>query len=255
MFIDAHAHLLKEEYGGELDKVIKDSKEALLAVNNIAYNMETAEEVVLLADKYSLLCSVGVHPYEVDKVDETYLERLRTLADNKRVIAIGEIGLDYFRNITSFELQRKAFEKQLLLAKSLNMPFMVHSRNAFEDTIAIIKNINYFNGVFHSFDYGEKEAEEIINLGMYISFSGMLTFKKRENLRDVAKMVPIDKVLFETDAPYLAPVPMRGKKNLPIFVKYVYDKFSELRDINLDELQAKIAENFRRVFPKSKNFI
>ena len=255
MFIDAHAHLLKEEYGSELDKVIKNSKEALLAVNNIAYNMETSEEVVLLSDRYSLLCSVGVHPYEIDKFDDASIEKLKTLAANRRVIAIGEIGLDYFRNITAFPLQRKAFERQLLLAKSLNMPFMVHSRNAFKDTIAIIKNINYFNGVFHSFDYGKKEAEEIINLGMYISFSGMLTFKKRENLRDVAKAVPIDRVLFETDAPYLAPVPMRGKKNIPIFVKYVYNTFAELRNMELEELQVKIANNFRRAFPKSKNFI
>ncbi len=255
MFIDAHAHLLKEEYGDELDKVVKNSKENLLAVNNIAYNMKTAEEVVILSDKYSLLCSVGVHPYEINEFDDTSIEKLGALAANKRVVGIGEIGLDYFRSITAFASQKKAFEKQLLLAKSLDMPFMIHSRNAFKDTIAIIKNINYFNGVFHSFDYGKKEAEEIINLGMYISFSGMLTFKKRENLRDVARIIPIDRVLLETDAPYLAPVPMRGKKNLPIFVEYVYNTFAELRSIELDELQIKIANNFRMAFPKSKNFI
>jgi len=255
IYIDAHAHLLEEEYGDDLESVIKNSKEILLAVNNTAYDMESSREVVLLSKNNILFGSVGIHPYNANQFNDSSIKELTTLALHEKIISIGEIGLDYFRNITDFPLQREVFEKQILIAKSLNMPFTVHSRNAFNDTISIIKNANYFNGVFHSFDYGQKEAEKVVDCGMYLSFSGMLTFKRKETARKAAKIVPMNKVLFETDSPYLAPVPVRGKKNIPIFVKYIYNRFVDLRNISPDELQYKIIDNFKNAFPKSKKFI
>jgi TatD DNase family protein len=255
MYIDSHAHLLKREYGNHLKSVIKDSEKTLFAVNNIAYDMESSREVVSISQNSSLLGSVGIHPYDVFPLDKSSEEELAALASHKKIIAIGEIGLDYFRNITDFSLQKKIFEKQIIIAKSLNMPFIVHSRNAFNDTISIIKSAGYLNGVFHSFDYSPKEAEQVIDLGMYISFSGMLTFKKREDLREAAKIVPINKVMLETDSPYLAPVPERGKKNLPVFVKYIYAEFGNLRSISQDELQYIIVKNFKNIFPKSKKIL
>ncbi|MEA3312817.1 MAG: TatD family hydrolase [Caldisericota bacterium] len=255
MYIDSHAHLLKKEYGNNLKFVIEDSEKTLFAVNNIAYNMKSSREVVSLSQNNPLFGSVGIHPYDAFPIDKPSEEELATLASYKKIIAIGEIGLDYFRNITSFSLQKKIFKKQIIIAKSLNMPFIVHSRNAFDDTISIITSVGYLNGVFHSFDYGPKEAKKVIDLGMYISFSGMLTFKKRENLREAAKIVPINKVLLETDSPYLAPVPERGKKNLPIFVKYIYAEFANLRNISQDELQCIIVKNFKNIFQKSKKIL
>jgi len=255
MYIDSHAHLLKKEYGNNLKSIIEDSEKTLFAVNNIAYDMESSREVVSLSQNSSLFGSVGIHPYDIFPLDKSSEEELAILASYKKIIAIGEIGLDYFRNITSFSLQKKIFEKQIIIAKSLNMPFIVHSRNAFNDTISIIKSVGYLNGVFHSFDYGSEEAEKVMDLGMYISFSGMLTFKKREDLREVAKILPINKILLETDSPYLAPVPERGKKNLPIFVKYIYAEFANLRNISQDELRYTIFENFKNVFPKSKKIL
>ncbi len=258
MFIDSHAHLLKEEFGDELEKWLeKISKSNVKIVNNIGYNLKSSEEAVqLTAQRGFLFAAVGIHPYDIkDFALNNATENIYALAKNKRVVAIGEIGLDYFRDISDFGEQRKYFKDQILIAKELGLPIIVHSRDAFEDTLNLIKETGYFNGVFHSFDYGVEEAKKVLDNSMFISFSGMLTFKSKRKLREVAKIVPLDHILFETDSPYLAPVPKRGKRNTPLYVEYVYRTFAEIRGIKLEELERIIEENFVRLFDRSKNFI
>ncbi len=258
MLIDSHAHLLKEEFGEELEKELKKiSESSVKIVNNIGYNLKSSEEAVRLTARYEFLfATVGIHPYDIkDFVSNNAVENICSLAKNKRVVAIGEIGLDYFRDISDFGDQKKYFKDQILIAKELGVPIIIHSRDAFKDTFNIIKETGYFNGVFHSFDYGIEEAKKILDSGMFISFSGMLTFKSKEKLKEVAKIVPLDRVLFETDSPYLAPVPKRGKRNTPLYVEYVYKTFSEIRGIKLEELEKIVEENFVRLFNRSKNFI
>ena len=257
MYIDEHAHLLSSEYGEDLEKeinLIKNSE--VILVNNVGYNIESSLEAVRLSKKHPFLfATIGIHPYDANNFNKENLEKLVELSKNEKVLVIGEIGLDYFRNITDFDLQKKVFREQLQLAKSLKLPFMIHSRDAFNDTINIIKEVGYFNGIFHSFDYGEEEIKEILDTGLYVSFSGMLTFKKREKLRRAAMIAPIEQVLLETDSPYLTPVPFRGKKNTPLFVKYVYEKFASLKNIDENDLCNKITENFKRLFVKSTNYL
>jgi len=258
MLIDSHAHLLKEEFGDELEKELdKIAKSNVKIVNNIGYNLKSSEEAVRSTALYEFLfAAVGVHPYDIkDFKLSNPTESIRALAKNERVVAIGEIGLDYFRNISDFGEQRKYFKDQIIIAKELGLPIIVHSRDAFEDTFNIIKETGYFNGVFHSFDYGIDEAKKVLDSGMFISFSGMLTFKSKDKLREVAKIVPLDCILFETDSPYLAPVPKRGKRNTPLYVEYVYKTFAEIRGIELEKLEKIVEENFIRLFNRTKNFI
>ncbi len=256
-YIDAHAHLLSDEYGKDLEKEISlIEKNNLMLVNNIGYSIKSSKEAVRLAEIYPFLfATVGVHPYNINGFNDDSLNTIREFSKNNKVLAIGEIGLDYFRDITDFTLQKKIFLKQLQLAKELKLPFMIHSRNAFSDTISVIKEVNYFNGIFHSFDYGIAEMEQVINLGLFVSFSGMLTFKKKDTLREAAMYAPLDRVLFETDSPYLAPAPMRGKRNTPVFVKYIYGKFSSMRSIDMEKLCVKTTNNFKNLFVKSTDYI
>jgi TatD DNase family protein len=258
MLIDTHAHLLKEEFGEDLEKIITEIQNSdVKIVNNIGYSIKSSRETVRLADRYDFLFAVvGVHPYDINELKNSdTIETLKNLSLHKKVVAIGEIGLDYFRSITDYAVQRKYFEAQLMLAKESNLPFVIHSRDAFEDTFAIIKNVGYYNGVFHSFDYGPKEAEKVLENNMFISFSGMLTFKSKEKLREAAKIVPFERVLFETDSPYLAPVPKRGKRNTPLYVRYVYDMFSKIRSIDMDKLEKIVENNYKHLFVRSVNFL
>ncbi len=257
MYIDAHAHLLKAEYGNDLKNEINTVENSkIILVNNIGYDLSSSKEAISLSKEYEFLfATIGVHPYNANGFNAKTLEEIKKLAENKKALAIGEIGLDYFRNITDFSMQRKIFEAQLNLAKELSLPFMIHSRDAFKDTVNIIKKVNYFNGIFHSFDYGEEETKEVIEMGLYVSFSGMITFKKKEGLRKAAGYAPIEKVLLETDSPYLAPVPMRGKRNTPLFVKYVYEKFALLKEVDIETLSKRILQNFETLFKRSKIYL
>ena len=258
MLIDSHAHLLKEEFGDELEKELdKIARSNIKIVNNIGYNLKSSAEAVKLTERYRFLfAAVGVHPYDIKDFESNNAEEfIYSLTKSDRVVAIGEIGLDYFRNISDFGKQREYFRRQILIAKELELPIIIHSRDAFEDTFNIIREVNYFNGVFHSFDYGIDEAKKVLDSGMFISFSGMLTFKGKDKLREVAKIVPLDRILFETDSPYLAPVPKRGKRNTPLYVEYVYKTFAEIRGIELKKLEKIVEDNFIDLFSRSKNFI
>jgi len=252
MLIDSHAHLFKEYYSEE---EIRDILKSEILVNVVGYNLKSSQEAVELSKQYPFVfSSFGFHPYDVlENVEE--LESIERYLDEKSVIAIGEIGLDYFRDITPKETQWEAFEKQIEIAKKYNLPIVIHSRDAFSDTISILNNEKYFYGVFHSFDYSKDEVKKVIDMGFYVSFSGMVTFEKRQDLKEALLYVPLDRLLFETDSPYLTPVPLRGKKNSPLFVEYVYRFASKVRNVEFEELTNIACSNFFEIFRKAKEKI
>ncbi len=246
MLIDSHAHLLKEYYKKSFEDVIRDTK---TFVNIVGYDLKSSREAIDIShSSMFFFASCGFHPYDADKMDVETSRELEELLCDDKVIALGEIGLDYFRNLTNFKLQREKFCEQIGIAKKHSMPLIIHSRNSFEDTIAILREVGYFRGVFHSFDYSINELREVLDLGFYVSFSGMATFKKRQDLREAMKSTPINKLLFETDSPYLTPEPYRGHINIPNNVSKIYELYSFLTNLSLDAIQNKIAENFEALF-------
>lgn len=251
ILVDSHAHIFKEDYTDlEVEEVFKNRD---ILVNIVAFDLESSYESVSLSNKYEYAFSTcGFHPYDINKLTEESFKNLETLFQNDKVIAVGEIGLDYFRDLTSKTDQQKGFERQIELAKKINLPVVIHSRNSFFDTLSILDNVKYFKGVFHSFDYGLDEARAVLDRGFFVSFSGMITFNKRSDLREVAKYVPLDRVLFETDSPYLTPVPLRGRKNKPHNVELVYEFFANLRAVETELLNQAVCNNFFNIFDKAK---
>ena len=216
----------------------------------IGIDMSNAETVIDIARRYEgVSASVGVHPVDVgDAMPD--LERLRSLAQNQEVVAIGETGLDYHYSSDTADLQRQSFRAHLNLSSELQKPVVVHTRDAQEDTIRLIKENGNpaVGGVLHCFTESWQMAKAALELNYYISFSGIVTFKNASELRDVAKQVPLDRLLVETDSPYLAPVPYRGKKNEPKYVVEVANCLAEIRGISSEELIERTGQNYDRLF-------
>jgi len=248
MLIDSHTHIFKEYYSEEeIKKVLTEG----ILINVVAYDLRSSKEAITLAHDFDNVFSiVGFHPYDVP-TSISFFSEIEELLTDPVVVALGEIGLDYFRDITPKNLQKDYFEKQIDVAKKMDLPIVIHSRQAFLDTIAILDNAHYYKGVFHSFDYSKEEARKVLDRGFFISFSGMVTFKNRADLRDALSYVPLNKLLFETDSPYLSPVPMRGKKNVPQFVEYVYKLASEIKNIPYENLVDTVCNNFFEIFRKA----
>jgi len=200
-----------------------------------------------------VFASVGVHPNEHDGLDPS-VEKLVELADNEKVVAIGETGLDYFRSEGDLEWQRDRFRRHIEAAKQTGKPLIIHSREAKEDTIKLLQeeNAQDIGGVMHCFAEDWEMAKQAMDLNFYISFSGIVTFKSATTLQDVAKRVPLDRMLVETDSPWLAPMPFRGKTNQPAYVKYVAEYIAELRDDSVDNIATATTENFFRLFSSAK---
>ena len=251
MFFDTHAHLTTEYYKkDEIEEILKND----FFVNIVGFDLDSSKEALEIACTHrNCLSSCGFHPYDVLKANKESIDDLKGLLKEEKVVALGEIGLDYYRDITPKDMQQKYFELQLELAKTCKLPFIIHSRMAFSDTLSILSNVGYYNGIFHSFDYGKEELKKVLDFGLYVSFSGMVTFKGRDNLREAFLFVPTDRVLFETDSPYLTPVPLRGKKNTPLNVRIIYEFFSKARKIELEELEKVVCNNVFNVFKKVNN--
>lgn len=216
----------------------------------ISVTLPDFPQVLALAENNdNFFASVGVHP-DYEDIDEPTVEELITLADHPKVIAIGETGLDYFRLTGDLEWQRTRFRNHIRAAIACGKPLIIHTRNAAEDTLRIMREENavQVGGVMHCFTESLDVAMQAIALGFYISFSGIVTFKNAASIKEVAKAVPLDRILVETDSPYLAPIPYRGKINQPSYVKYVAEEIARLRDITLDEVTAASTENFFRLF-------
>jgi len=216
----------------------------------ISVTLPDFPQVLALAeDNENFYASVGVHP-DYEDIEEPTVEQLTRLADHPKVIAIGETGLDYFRLTGDLEWQRTRFRNHIRAAISTGKPLIIHTRNAAEDTLRIMReeNAQQIGGVMHCFTENLEVAEQAIALGFYISFSGIVTFKNAATIKEVAKAVPLDRILVETDSPYLAPIPYRGKINQPSYVKHVAEEIARLRGISLEEVSAATTENFFRLF-------
>ena len=251
MWIDTHCHLATKEFEADLPDVLARAREAgikTMIVIGAGDGLEGNNRAVALADQHAnLWATVGIHPHDAKQS----MEGLKKIAlSSKKVIAIGEIGLDYHYDHAPREVQQKRFAEQIALAKELNLPIAIHSREAWEDTIRIVREAGPLPkaGVFHCFGGDLREADQALDLGFYISISGIVTFKKAANLLEVVQKIPLEKIVIETDAPFLAPVPHRGKRNEPAFVKLVGEKIAEIRGITSEEVSRIIKNNTKQLF-------
>ncbi|WP_445361674.1 TatD family hydrolase [Microbulbifer sp. EKSA005] len=257
MLVDSHCHLdrLKlDKFDGDLDAVLDLARSRGVGkFLCVGISLENADAVVEIASRHEdVVCSVGVHPLDVDS-GMADVERLVEMANQPNVVALGETGLDYYYSTDTQEIQQQSFIAHLKAAGQAELPVIVHTRDAREDTIALIKEHGNTNtaGVLHCFTESWDMAKAALDLNYYISLSGIVTFKNAEELRDVARRLPLDRLLVETDSPYLAPVPYRGKPNIPAYVREVAEFIADLRGIPYEELAEITSENFFRLFPRA----
>lgn len=252
MYIDSHAHLFFPNYNGDLDEVLDRAKASgidyiIVPGTDVASSMRAAE----LADKYDMIyAAAGVHPHDTKEWDDSLLKNLEDLASNKKVVAIGEIGLDYYYDFSPKEKQLSAFRKQLDLALKLDLPVIIHNREADEDVMSIIRSYQGtgLRAQFHCFAGTLADAKELIELHHFISFTGNITFPKADNLRNILKQIQIDNLLLETDSPFMTPVPYRGKRNEPSYINIVAEKVAEVQGIPADMVARATSLNVFRLF-------
>lgn len=252
MLIDSHVHLDDRRFDEDRHILIENLRNNNVElVINIGADLKTSLASVDLANKYeNIYAAVGVHPHSAKEVNTMVMEQLKELALNEKVIAIGEIGLDFYYDNSPRDLQRKWFIEQLKLAKELDLPVIIHTRDAAKETFDILKNNQDGNvrGVLHCYSGSPEMAIEYIKMGFHISLGGPVTFKNARVVREVAEVVPLDKLLIETDCPYLTPEPYRGKRNEPVYVKYVAEKLAEIKKVSYEELVKATNRNTKRLF-------
>ena len=255
MYIDSHCHINFPELNQKIDQVLENMKDNDIShALCVSVTLDKINEILSLTKKYSnVYASVGVHP-DYDNIQEPDIKTLFNYSKNEKVVAIGETGLDYFRLTGDLSWQRERFRTHIRAAIKSNLPLIIHTRNAQEDTISIMKeeSAKSTTGVMHCFTESYEMAKKAIDLGFYISFSGIITFKNAESLRETVKKIPIENILIETDSPYLAPVPNRGKLNEPANVIYVAEKIAELKGIPIEEVAEITTNNFFTLFTKCK---
>jgi TatD DNase family protein len=259
MYIDSHCHLDRIDlspYQHSFAEFMLDAKQQgvqhMLCIAIDLDSYPAMQQLVAPYDNISL--SVGVHP-NVGAEHESGIDTLLALADDKKVIAIGETGLDYFHDKVSLDCQRQRFRNHIQVAKRLNKPLIIHTRDAGHESLDILKQegAEQVGGIIHCFTEDWAYAEKALELNFYISFSGIVTFKNALAIKEVAQKVPADRFLIETDSPYLAPVPFRGKPNYPTYVRYVAEHIAELRGVSVDEVARLSTENFFRLFAEQVN--
>ncbi len=252
MLIDSHAHLDMNEFEGDLPSVLTRALDAGIdQIVTVGIDPASSRRAVRLAEEHSFLfATVGCHPHNADKMCADDLDRMTELASNPKVVAWGEIGLDFFRNRSGREGQIQAFERQLEIASRLGLPVVIHDRDAHEHVLSCIKAMgeNRPRGVIHCFSGDTRLARTFLDLGYDISLPGTITFPKAETARDVARMVPLERLLLETDSPYLAPVPHRGRRNEPALLIHTAREIACLREIPLEEAARITSETARRLF-------
>lgn len=249
---DTHTHLNVEQFNGRVAEELALAKELGVVCHNVVgFDRSTIDKALELAEQHpEIHLTLGWHPTEAGTYDEQVEDYLLTALRHPKVIALGEIGLDYHWMTADKETQARVFKRQLELAKQLDLPFVVHTRDALEDTYEIIKEVGVGSagGIMHSYSGSLAIAERFVDLGMMISFSGVVTFKKATDIQEAAQYLPLDKILVETDAPYLAPVPKRGRENRTAYTRYVVDKIAELRGLTVEEVAQATYQNAQRIF-------
>ena len=252
MYFESHAHYDDERFDEDRDTLLASfPAEGIKTVVNASSDIKSSKASIALSEKYPFFyAAVGVHPHEVENITEADIDELRELSKHPKVVAIGEIGLDYYYDLSPRDLQRHWFKRQLELADELKMPVIIHSRDAAQECFDIIKNSNVRNGVIHCYSGSAEMAEEYIKMGFYIGVGGSLTFKNNKKGVETVERIPIEKILIETDSPYLAPVPYRGKRNDSRLLKYVVEKISQLKNIPENDICNITKNNAQNLFIK-----
>lgn len=249
MFADVHAHLDDEAFDTDRQEVIKKIEEAGIIVVNAGSDIASSRFSVKLAEEFDFIYAcVGVHPHEAKKVEKNYLTKLEELAKSPKVIAIGEIGLDYYYGSSEKDAQQRVFTEQVELAKSLNLPVVVHDREAHKDTADILKKVKPERGLMHCYSGSLEMAQEFIKMNFYFSFGGVITFKNAKRPKEVVAKLPSDRILLETDCPYMSPEPYRGKRNDPTRIPIIAAQMATLRGVMLEEIERITYSNFNELF-------
>lgn len=252
MLFDTHVHLNDEQFNEDLQEVIERAKEAGISyMVVVGFNRPTIERAISLVKEYDFLyASIGWHPVDAIDMTDKDLAWIEEMAANPKVVALGEMGLDYHWDKSPHDVQKEVFRRQIGLAKKLKLPIIIHNRDATEDVVQILReeNAEEVGGIMHCFSGSAETAKECIEMNFHISLGGPVTFKNAKKPKRVAIEVPLDRLLIETDCPYLAPHPYRGKRNEPAYVKLVAEQVAELKEISFEEVAQKTTENAKKLF-------
>ncbi len=252
MIFDTHAHYDDEAFNEDREQLLAQlAEQGIGTVTNVGSSLASTKTTLELAEKYPFMyAAVGVHPSETEELDEIWMVWLREIAARPKVVAVGEIGLDYHWEEPERELQQHWFRRQLDLAREEKLPVVIHSRDAAQDTLDIMKeeHAEEIGGVLHCFSYGVEMAREYLNMGFYLGIGGVLTFNNSRKLKEVVAYAPMDRLVLETDCPYLAPVPYRGKRNCSLYLPHVVRAVSGIKGIPEEEVIAVTEENARRLY-------
>lgn len=252
MFFDTHAHLDDEHFAEDQELVIQRALDQQVSrIVNIGCSRKAAISTLEVIDRYDFIYgAVGLHPHDAKDMDEQFINDLRQWVQHPKVVAIGEIGLDYYYDLSPRDIQKEAFRQQIRLAIELDLPITIHDRDAHQDVFDILTEEKGWStkGIYHCYSGSEAMAKEITKKGFYISFAGAVTFKNANKLRAVAQSVPLDRILIETDSPYLTPVPLRGKRNEPAYVIETAKVIAELRGLTLEEVAKLTWDNGHRAY-------
>ncbi|HWR56337.1 MAG TPA: TatD family hydrolase [Negativicutes bacterium] len=252
MFIDSHAHLDGQSFDGDREAVLQRARDAgISAIINVGFDMPSCRSTLALAEAHpEIYAAVGIHPHDAATVKEDDFAQLHQWAAHPKVVAVGEIGLDYYRNLSPRDLQREAFLRQIALARKVAKPIIIHDRDAHGEIMDILRQEFYDvpGGVMHCYSGSAAMAAEIVKMGLYISIAGPVTFANNRKLGEVVEQIELGRLLIETDAPYLTPEPHRGKRNESAFVRFVAEKIAEIKKISVEEVASVTSANTRRLF-------
>ncbi|MBI4971996.1 MAG: TatD family hydrolase [Candidatus Omnitrophica bacterium] len=251
MIFDTHVHLNVSDYTADQDQVFRRAREAGVGLFlNVGIDMEHSRAAVQFAEKFdNVYATIGLHPHDAQNFTEAGFNEIKELTKNKKVRAIGEVGLDYFRNLSPRDQQMNVFKRFIQLANEVHLPLVIHSREAYADIYSTLRKFgSRHQGVMHCFAGNKHDLEEALALGLYISFAGPVTYKKNHELRELVAMVPSDRILVETDAPYLPPEPFRGKRNEPAWIVETLKKMAEVRKTDFTTISQETTQNGKRLF-------
>lgn len=247
MIFETHAHFDDEAFDEDREELLRQLPEkGITRVVNIGASLQSCKRTLELAEKYSFIyAAVGIHPSECRDLDEEAFSWLRLQCKNKRCVAVGEIGLDYYWDEPERTLQKKWFVRQLDLARETGLPVVIHSRDALSDTIEILKaeKASEIGGVIHCYSYSRESAETFLDMGFYIGIGGVLTFKNAKKLKEAVKELPLERLVLETDSPYLTPEPFRGKRNCSLYLPYVVEQIAQIKGVSTEEVERVTWEN------------
>ncbi len=250
MLFDTHAHMNDPVFDQDRDELLSSLKDQGVGlVMNPGCSLENSIQAIEIAEKYPFVyAAVGSHPDSCNEVDEQVIDRYRELCRHEKVKAIGEIGLDYYYEDISREIQKKAFIAQMELAREVGLPVIVHEREAHDDGMRIVKQFKDVTGVFHCYSGSAEMARQLVNMGWYIGFTGVLTFKNARKAVETAQAIPLDRIVLETDCPFMAPEPFRGRRNHPGYLYRMAERLAELRGLSVEEVTAITTENGKRLY-------